>query len=72
MSNVETITSNPPDIEEHPPPIPLAEIATFPGIPPASHEFTALLQAGTSYKLVDWLAKRLQFAAAQLAQEHKD
>ena len=37
-----------------------------------AHELAALLQAGTSYELVDWLAKRLQFAAEQLPQEHKD
>ena len=31
-----------------------------------------MLQAGTSYELVDWLSKQLQFAAEQLAQEHRD
>ena len=41
-------------------------------IPPAAHEFAALLQFGTSYELVDWLAKRLQHVSDLIAQEHKD
>ena len=58
-------------MEEHTPTVPLDDILAFTDIPPVAHEFAALLQAGTSYELVDWLAKRLQFAAEQLAQEHK-
>ena len=59
-------------MEEHTPTVPLDDILAFTDIPPVAHEFAALLQAGTSYELVDWLAKRLQFAAEQLPQEHKD
>ena len=66
MSNVEATTSNPPDPEERPPPVPLAQIAAFPDISPVAHEFAALLEVVTSYELVNWLAKRLQFAADQL------
>ena len=39
---------------------------------PATQEITTILQFGASYALVDWLAKRLQFASDHLAQEHKD
>ena len=54
-------------MEEHTPTVPLDDILAFTDIPPVAHEFAALLQAGTSYELVDWLAKRLQFAVEQLA-----
>ena len=49
-----------------------SEVLSMPNIPPTAHEFATLLQFGTSYELVDWLAKHLQFASYQLAQEHKD
>ena len=48
------------------------EVLGFPEIPTTTHEFVALLQFGTSYELVDWLTKRLQYASYILAQEHKD
>ena len=38
----------------------------------ATHESAALLQAGTSYERVAWLAKQLQFTGEQLAQENRD
>ena len=41
-------------------------------IPLVAHEFATLLQFGTSYELVNWLAKRLQHASNMLTQEHKD
>ena len=31
--------------------------------PPVLHEIAAILRFGTSYELVDWLGKRLQFAS---------
>ena len=48
------------------------DILSMPDTPPVVHEITAILRFGTSYELVDWLAKHLQFASEQLAQEHKD
>ena len=59
--------SNTTTIEERTPTVPLDEVLAFPDIHPSAHEFVALLQASTSYELVDWLAKRLQFAVEQLA-----
>ena len=48
------------------------DILLIPDTPPVVHEITVILRFGTSYESVDWLAKRLQFASKQLAQEHKD
>ena len=48
------------------------EVLGLPDIQPATHEFATLLQFGTSYELVDWLAKQLQFSSELLEQEHKD
>ena len=48
------------------------EVLAIPDIPPPSHEITTILWFGTSYELVDWLTKHLQFTSYQLAQEHKD
>ena len=44
----------------------------FSDIPAATHELAAIMQFGTSYELVEWLAKRLTEVSARLAQEHKD
>ena len=44
----------------------------FSDIPPAAHELAAILQFGTSYELVEWLARRLTEVSARLAQEHHD
>ena len=44
----------------------------FSDIPAAAHELAAILQFGTSYELVEWLANRLTEVSARLAQEHKD
>ena len=41
-------------------------------LPPASHELAVILQFGTSYELVEWLAQRLQYVSDMLAQEYKD
>ena len=41
-------------------------------IPPAAHELAAILQFGTSYELVEWLARRLTEVSERLAQEHHD
>ena len=48
------------------------EATTFPEIPPATHELAAILQFGTSYELVEWLARRLQEVSERMAQEHRD
>ena len=72
VSNISATTNNPPNTKDRPPHVPLAETATVPDIPSSTHEFFALLQAGMSYELVNWLAKRLQFVAEQLVQEHKN
>mgnify|MGYP000155537744 CR=1 FL=1 len=68
---VELANTDEATAEEQTPIVALDEVFAFPDIPPVAHEFVAMLQAGTSYELVDWLAKRLQLAAEQLAQEHK-
>ena len=44
----------------------------FSDIPAAAHELAAIMQFGTSYELVEWLAKRLMEVSDRLAQEHKD
>ena len=41
-------------------------------MPPVVHEIVAILRFDTSYELVDWLAKSLQFTSEQLAQERND
>ena len=48
------------------------EATAFPEIPPVAHELAAILQFGTSYELVEWLAKRLQEVLEIMAQEHQD
>ena len=48
------------------------EATTFPEIPPAADELAIILQFGTSYELVQWLARRLQEVSARMAQEHQD
>ena len=48
------------------------EASAFPKIPPTSHELTAILQFGTTYELVEWLARRLQEVSERTAQEHQD
>ena len=48
------------------------EATAFPEIPPATHELVAILQFGTSYELVEWLARRLQEVSDRMAQEHQD
>ena len=35
------------------------EALGFSDIPPAAHELATILQFGTSYELVEWLARRL-------------
>ena len=54
--------------------VPLARSTRiFATTPPVVHEIVATISwFGTSFELVEWLAKRLQFASEQLAQEHKD
>ena len=41
-------------------------------MPSAVHELVAILQFGTSYELVEWLAHSLQEVSERMAQEHKD
>ena len=48
------------------------EILDWPEFPPAAHELAAILQFGTSYELVEWLAWRLHEVSEQMAQEHKE
>ena len=43
------------------------EVFGLPEIPPAAHEFAALLQFSPSYELVDWLTKRLHHTSEMLA-----
>ena len=50
----------------------MQEALGFSDIPTAAHELAAILQFGTSYELVDWLAKSLAEVSEWLAQEHKD
>ena len=51
---------------------PVREATAFPEIPPVAHELATILQFGTSYELVEWLAKRLQEVSERMAQEHRD
>ena len=48
------------------------EALGLPELPPVAHEMVAIMQFGTSYELVEWLAQRLQEISEWLAQEHKD
>ena len=50
----------------------MQEALGFSDIPAATHELAAILQFGTSYELVEWLARRLQEVSERMAQEHKD
>ena len=43
----------------------------FSDILAAAHESAAIMQFGTSYELVEWLAKRLTEVSARLAQDTK-
>ena len=44
----------------------------FPKISPAAHKLAAILQFGTSYELVEWLARRLQEVSKRMGQEDQD
>ena len=35
------------------------EVLGLPKLPPTTHELVAIMQFGTSYELVEWLAQRL-------------
>ena len=48
------------------------EALGFSDILTATHELAVILQFGTSYELVEWLAKRLQEVSERMAQEHRD
>ena len=48
------------------------EVLELPALPRAAHELAAILQFGTSFELVEWLAHRLQYVSDMLAQEDKD
>ena len=48
------------------------EVLGLPKLPPTTHELVAIMQFGTSYELVEWLAQRLHEISGLLAQEHKD
>ena len=50
----------------------LKEILNRPDFPEAAYELAAILQFGTSYELVEWLARRLQEVSGRLEQKHKD
>ena len=50
----------------------MREAVGFADIPPAAHELAAILQFGTSYELVEWLARRLQEVSERMVQEHQD
>ena len=48
------------------------QVVGFSDIPPAAHELATIVQFGTSYELVEWLARRLQEVSERMAQEHMD
>ena len=48
------------------------EVVGFSDIPPLAYELAVILQFGTSYELVEWLARRLQEVSERMAQEHRD
>ena len=50
----------------------MREASAFPEIPLPAHELAVILQFGTSYELVEWLAKRLQEVSETMALEHRD
>ena len=50
----------------------LKDILSRPETSPVVHVMAAILRCSTSYELVEWLAKRLQFVLEQFAEEHKD
>ena len=50
----------------------MQEAFGFSNIPAATHELATMLQFGTSYELVEWLAKRLQEVSERMVQEHWD
>ena len=43
------------------------EATAFPKIPLVAHELAVILQFGTSYELVEWLARRLQKVSKRMA-----
>ena len=43
------------------------EALGLPELPPATHELATILQFGTSYELVEWLACRLQEVSERMA-----
>ena len=49
----------------------MREAVGFSNIPPIAHELVAILQFGTSYELVEWLAPRLQEVLERMAQEQQ-
>ena len=48
------------------------EATAFLDIPPTTNELAAILQFGTSYELIEWLARRLHEVLERMAQEHRD
>ena len=45
----------------------LRKTTAFPEIPQATHELATILQFGTSYELIEWLARRLQCHMANVS-----
>mgnify|MGYP006872755391 CR=1 FL=1 len=50
----------------------MQEALGFSDIRAVAHELATILQFGTSYELVEWLARRLQEVSERMAQEHRD
>ena len=48
------------------------EVTVFFEISPAARKLAAILQFGTSYELVEWLARKLQEVSKRMGQEDKD
>ena len=48
------------------------EVLSYLDIPPAAHKMAAILQFGTSFELVDYLARQQIVATAKMAEEHED
>ena len=48
------------------------EATSFSDIPPATHKLVDILQFGTSYELVEWLAHKLREVSERMTREHQD
>ena len=49
-----------------------SEVLAYPDIPDTAHEFGALLQFGTSYKLMEFLATQQIKVSQRMVEEHEE